>query len=55
MHLTVSRATRAATSTPFSVAAGRLSFTYGFGGPAVSIDTACSSGARVAGMGALAC
>jgi 3-oxoacyl-(acyl-carrier-protein) synthase/acyl carrier protein len=33
----------AATGTPFSVAAGRLSFTYGFGGPAVSIDTACSS------------
>jgi acyl transferase domain-containing protein len=32
-----------ATSTPFSVAAGRLSFTYGFIGPAVSIDTACSS------------
>ena len=33
----------AATGTPFSVAAGRLSFTYGFSGPAVSIDTACSS------------
>ena len=32
-----------ATGTPFSVAAGRLSFTYGFSGPAVSIDTACSS------------
>lgn len=32
-----------ATGTPFSVAAGRLSFTYGFTGPAVSIDTACSS------------
>jgi hypothetical protein len=33
----------AATGNPFSVAAGRLSFTYGFSGPAVSIDTACSS------------
>ncbi len=33
----------AATGTPFSVAAGRLSFTYGFSGPAVSVDTACSS------------
>lgn len=33
----------AATGTPFSVAAGRLSFTYGLSGPAVSIDTACSS------------
>lgn len=32
-----------ATGTPFSVAAGRMSFTYGFKGPAVSIDTACSS------------
>ena len=40
-----------ATSTPFSVAAGRLSFTYGFTGPAVSIDTACSS-AMVAAHGA---
>ena len=26
-----------------SVAAGRISFTYGFIGPCVSIDTACSS------------
>ena len=34
---------RAATGNPFSVAAGRLSFTYSFSGPAVSIDTACSS------------
>jgi hypothetical protein len=33
----------AATGNPFSVTAGRLSFTYGFSGPAVSIDTACSS------------
>jgi acyl transferase domain-containing protein len=33
----------AATGGSFSVAAGRLSFTYGFKGPAVSIDTACSS------------
>lgn len=32
-----------ATSTAFSVASGRLSFTYGLTGPAVSIDTACSS------------
>lgn len=27
-----------ATGTPFSVAAGRISFTYGFKGPAVSTD-----------------
>ena len=33
----------AATGGSFSVAAGRLSFTYGLKGPAVSIDTACSS------------
>lgn len=32
-----------ATSGSFSVAAGRLSFLYGFKGPAVSMDTACSS------------
>ncbi|KAK9803914.1 hypothetical protein WJX72_004698 [[Myrmecia] bisecta] len=32
-----------ATGGPFSVAAGRLSFTYGLKGPAVSVDTACSS------------
>ena len=32
-----------ATGGSFSVAAGRLSFTYGFKGPAVSMDTACSS------------
>ena len=34
---------RAATSGSFSVAAGRLAFTYGLKGPAISIDTACSS------------
>jgi acyl transferase domain-containing protein len=33
----------AATGGSFSVAAGRLSFSFGFRGPAVSIDTACSS------------
>lgn len=33
----------AATGGSFSVAAGRLSFSFGFKGPAVSIDTACSS------------
>jgi acyl transferase domain-containing protein len=32
-----------ATGGSFSVAAGRLSFTHGFKGPAVSMDTACSS------------
>lgn len=32
-----------ATGGAFSVAAGRLSFCFGFKGPAVSIDTACSS------------
>ena len=32
-----------ATGGSSSVAAGRLSFTYGYKGPAVSIDTACSS------------
>jgi len=32
-----------ATGGSFSVAAGRMSFTYGFKGPAVSMDTACSS------------
>ncbi|KAK9841750.1 hypothetical protein WJX81_000726 [Elliptochloris bilobata] len=32
-----------ATGQPFSVAAGRVSFSFGFKGPAVSIDTACSS------------
>lgn len=32
-----------ATGSPFSVAAGRISFTHGLRGPAVSIDTACSS------------
>ena len=32
-----------ATSASFSVAAGRIAFVFGFGGPAVSIDTACSS------------
>jgi acyl transferase domain-containing protein len=35
--------THAATGTSSSVVAGRLSFTYGFRGPAISIDTACSS------------
>lgn len=32
-----------ATSSPLSVACGRMAFTYGFTGPALSIDTACSS------------
>jgi acyl transferase domain-containing protein len=32
-----------ATGNSFSVAAGRISFTYGIKGPSVSIDTACSS------------
>ncbi|KAK9841871.1 hypothetical protein WJX81_008495 [Elliptochloris bilobata] len=32
-----------ATGGPFSVAAGRLSYTYALRGPAVSVDTACSS------------
>lgn len=33
----------AATGGSFSVAAGRMSFLYGFKGPSMSIDTACSS------------
>ena len=33
----------AATGTPFSVSAGRVSFTFGLCGPAVAVDTACSS------------
>lgn len=33
----------AATGGSFSVAAGRLSFLYGFKGPSMSMDTACSS------------
>jgi acyl transferase domain-containing protein/acyl carrier protein len=32
-----------ATGSSFSVAAGRLAFTHGFHGPAMSLDTACSS------------
>ena len=40
-----------ATSSSFSVAAGRLSFTYGFKGPAVSVDTACSSALVAAHQG----
>ena len=36
-------AATSATSTPFSVAAGRISFLWGLQGPAVSLDTACSS------------
>ena len=46
----------AATGTALSVAAGRLSFTYGAQGPSMSIDTACSSslvGAHVARVGLL--
>ena len=34
-----------ATSSSMAVAAGRVSFFFGFGGPCVSIDTACSSAA----------
>eukprot|EP00951_Prasinocladus_malaysianus_P040439 scaffold465146_cov52-Prasinocladus_malaysianus.AAC.1 len=33
----------AATSKNFSVAAGRVAFAFGLSGPAVAIDTACSS------------
>lgn len=43
----------AATGGAFSVAAGRLSFTFGFKGPAVSIDTACSSALVAAHQGVL--
>ena len=45
-----------ATGSALSVAAGRLSFTYGAQGPCMSIDTACSSslvGAHVARVGLL--
>ena len=34
---------RFATGSALSVAAGRLSYTYGFKGPSVAVDTACSS------------
>lgn len=43
----------AATGGAFSVAAGRLSFCYGFKGPAVSMDTACSSALVAAHHGVL--
>jgi acyl transferase domain-containing protein len=43
----------AATSGSFSVAAGRLSFVYGFKGPAVSMDTACSSALVSTHIGAM--
>jgi len=43
----------AATGGAFSVAAGRLSFCFGFKGPAVSIDTACSSALVATHQGAL--
>lgn len=43
----------AATGGAFSVAAGRLSFTFGLKGPAVSIDTACSSALVAAHQGVL--
>ena len=43
----------AATGGAFSVAAGRLSFCFGFKGPAVSIDTACSSALVAAHQGTL--
>ena len=42
-----------ATGGAFSVAAGRLSFTYSLKGPAVSIDTACSSALVAAHQGVL--
>ena len=45
-----------ATGSALSVAAGRLSYTYGAQGPSLSIDTACSSslvGAHVARVGLL--
>ena len=40
-----------ATGGSFSVAAGRLSFLYAFKGPAISIDTACSSALVATHMG----
>ena len=50
------RNTHFATSSSISVAAGRISYTFGFNGPCIGIDTACSS-ASVAlhtAMGSLA-
>eukprot|EP00887_Chlorella_sp_A99_P003341 scaffold26.g3341.t1 len=40
-----------ATASALSVAAGRLSFTFGFKGPAVAVDTACSSAIAATHMG----